>query len=671
MSGNPFPGPRPYTANDRALFFARDAVIKKLVNQIRARPATTVFGPSGAGKSSLMQAGVIPLLEESKRTRVVRVDAWPPKEPALPWLVSQLHIDFELGDVPPDMKALDAFQQAMDLAWRQSDRPLMIYLDQLEQLFLGERDGAEVKALCAALSWLVDAERSEDVRVVLSLREDYLGRLRDATRDRAELSAYGFRVAPLSVGEIVPAMCRTARKGNPGQTWDEPDIRLLMLDVRVPGLRATDAAEVQTAFGQIVCRALWDEHAAGREVRGADAEATLRRYLDATVADLGSLQGLAEQLLEEYLVDDEGHRLILTEKEARLVLGGPGGAILDRLDAARVLRAEEHQGSRYFELGHDWLAKKVLERRVARKKSEAEVKRRQEESRRQADARRVRRRSMTIVVFAVFVALAMSSVVTVALGTRELALIHEQMAKVAALEANERAREAMRATRMAGARELLARHEAGLAGLVLGSIDKPEQVRGWAELARDILGTPSARSTWRHEGWVRDAAFSPDGEFVVSASDDKTARVWRSDGTGDPVVLKSHEDETVSSAQFSLDSKRIVTSSIDKTVRVWRVDGAGEPVVLKGHEGRVNSAAFSPDGQFVVSASADNTVRIWPAGIEPIEIEAISIPRIQDALRNKTTDCLTPAQREMYLLETPTEARTHYEEYARSYGRTP
>jgi hypothetical protein len=59
----------------------------------------------------------------------------------------------------------------------------------------------------------------------------------------------------------------------------------------------------------------------------------------------------------------------------------------------------------------------------------------------------------------------------------------------------------------------------------------------------------------------------------------------------------------------------VVTASEDKTARVW--DGAsGKPIAepMK-HEREVNSARFSPDGQRVVTASRDMTARLWDAAI--------------------------------------------------------
>ena len=71
----------------------------------------------------------------------------------------------------------------------------------------------------------------------------------------------------------------------------------------------------------------------------------------------------------------------------------------------------------------------------------------------------------------------------------------------------------------------------------------------------------------------------------------------------------------LSSAQFSPDGQRVVTASDDKTARLWDA-ASGKPIgePMK-HEGDVNSAQFSPDGQRVVTASQDNTARLWDAVI--------------------------------------------------------
>ncbi|HMY20575.1 MAG TPA: hypothetical protein PKA58_29825, partial [Polyangium sp.] len=96
---NPFPGPQPYRACDRHRFYGRDALTKKLVHQVLARPVTTLYGPSGAGKSSLMQAGVMPHLQDKHNFRFVVIDGWPATPPPLEWLVQSLFVQLDIGAV--------------------------------------------------------------------------------------------------------------------------------------------------------------------------------------------------------------------------------------------------------------------------------------------------------------------------------------------------------------------------------------------------------------------------------------------------------------------------------------------------------------------------------------------------------------------------------------------
>ena len=82
------------------------------------------------------------------------------------------------------------------------------------------------------------------------------------------------------------------------------------------------------------------------------------------------------------------------------------------------------------------------------------------------------------------------------------------------------------------------------------------------------------------------AAFSPDGARVVTASDDKTARVWDA-ATGKAIAVLSGHDDQVWSAAFSPDGARVVTASDDKTARVWDAATGKAIAVLSGHDGRV------------------------------------------------------------------------------------
>ena len=75
-------------------------------------------------------------------------------------------------------------------------------------------------------------------------------------------------------------------------------------------------------------------------------------------------------------------------------------------------------------------------------------------------------------------------------------------------------------------------------------------------------------------------------------------------------TLAGHED-AVYSAAFSPDGQRIVTASWDQTARIWEAETGRQLHTLAGHEELVFSAVFSPDGRRILTASDDKTARIW------------------------------------------------------------
>ncbi|MBL4757307.1 MAG: WD40 repeat domain-containing protein [Rhizobiales bacterium] len=113
-----------------------------------------------------------------------------------------------------------------------------------------------------------------------------------------------------------------------------------------------------------------------------------------------------------------------------------------------------------------------------------------------------------------------------------------------------------------------------------------------------------------HEGKVYHAVFSPDGTKVLTASGDKTARLWDI-ATGNQIAVFTGHEGTIFSAVFSPDGTRVLTVSFDHTARLWDIATGNQVAVFTDHERVMYHPVFSPDGSSVLTASADKTARLW------------------------------------------------------------
>ncbi len=115
-----------------------------------------------------------------------------------------------------------------------------------------------------------------------------------------------------------------------------------------------------------------------------------------------------------------------------------------------------------------------------------------------------------------------------------------------------------------------------------------------------------------HEDEIRDVSFSPDGTRLVTASEDKTARIWDAVTGKLLMTLRGQHGDMLTAASFSPDGHRVVTASVDKTACVWDVR-TGTVIAVLHHEALLYRARFSPDGKHVLTASNDGTARLWDA----------------------------------------------------------
>jgi WD40 repeat protein len=137
-----------------------------------------------------------------------------------------------------------------------------------------------------------------------------------------------------------------------------------------------------------------------------------------------------------------------------------------------------------------------------------------------------------------------------------------------------------------------------------------------------------------HQDWVRSATFSPDDRFALTASQDRTARVWDLRKKKPEAVLVVHHDYPIRWAAFSPDGQHFATASFDGMVRVWSMEDMNKPkphkpmLVLTGHEGEVTSVVYLGKEKLVTS-SIDHTVRIWSG------VEAESASNLREALKKE------------------------------------
>lgn len=192
---NPFPGLRPFEADEAHLFFGRDSQSSEIIARLQQRRFVAVVGTSGSGKSSLVRAGLLPLLEGgfmADAGSLWRIAVMRPGADPIAQLAKALSSPDVLGDASvaqPIRTALleavlrrsalglaDAFEQS-GLANAEN---LLVLVDQFEEVFRFDQQGesdAMADGAAGFVNLLLEAVGGAHpgLYVVLTMRSDFLG----------------------------------------------------------------------------------------------------------------------------------------------------------------------------------------------------------------------------------------------------------------------------------------------------------------------------------------------------------------------------------------------------------------------------------------------------------------------------------------------------------------
>src|SRR5690606_21124154 len=129
-------------------------------------------------------------------------------------------------------------------------------------------------------------------------------------------------------------------------------------------------------------------------------------------------------------------------------------------------------------------------------------------------------------------------------------------------------------------------------------------------LVNDALIVRDSLTLAGHSAEVYAAAWSADGQLVISASEDGDARVWDAGSGRLRTRWTGHSAAVLSLSPSPVDS-RIVTGDRSGVAQVWNA-ATGEAVAeLRGHRGPIWALAWSDDGTQIATGGADGVVQVW------------------------------------------------------------
>jgi len=129
----------------------------------------------------------------------------------------------------------------------------------------------------------------------------------------------------------------------------------------------------------------------------------------------------------------------------------------------------------------------------------------------------------------------------------------------------------------------------------------------------DISSGKTTRTFVGHTGDVLSVCFSPDNRQIVSASRDKTIKLWNTLGECKFNITEDGHGDWVSCVRYSPNPEKamIVSSGWDKLVKVWDLNKCKLKTNHYGHTGYVSAITISPDGSIFASGGKDSIAMLW------------------------------------------------------------
>ena len=203
----PYVGLRPFERNERLQFLTRDALIRALMRRIDFGPLTTVFGASGSGKSSLLRAGALRDWSQKYGDEAKIIRAAPSADPYEGLVIGFVDAGYNADEVraiaaphleDPDGAAgavsSDVFGDLKRNLLEKGER-WMIVIDPFEEMFVrGQRAQRLLTERFAASIVSFANDAPEDVRLILTLRDDLFGLIQTHTELYPIIDANLFRV---------------------------------------------------------------------------------------------------------------------------------------------------------------------------------------------------------------------------------------------------------------------------------------------------------------------------------------------------------------------------------------------------------------------------------------------------------------------------------------------